>query len=79
MSRKKVLDTTTNNRVYMITFKKSIHTYCYICQKRSGSYYSSCFPGAKYGHHGNKKPINGQDYRKFRTWKHTRKYQWKNA
>ena len=48
---------------------KNDGVYCIICVRRSGSYNGSCAPGAYTN--------RGWMYRRDRTWKHTRKTQWK--
>ena len=55
------------------------YTYCFICAKRCGSYYYDCSPMTfkSPGRHGSGKLISTFDARKFRTWKYTRKTQWK--
>lgn len=68
----------TNRRVIKIIYKKSIFTYCCICQKREGTFYAFCGMGNEYGYHGDGKRIFGDDRRKYKTWKYNRKTQWKN-
>lgn len=63
-------------REYKIKHMRAIYNYCYICQRRAGSWYADCSPIKKHGRHGSGKPISGKDYRSYRTWKHTRNKQW---
>jgi hypothetical protein len=56
---------------------KQIWDYCFICQKRSGSWYYDCSPNKVWGRHGNGKPIYSHKYREYKSWKHNRKTQWK--
>ena len=67
------------SREYNILQMKYEYDYCYICSKRCGSYYYDCSPMTykSPGRHGSGKLISRFDARKFRTWKHTRKTQWK--
>lgn len=58
---------------------KQSHDYCFICQKRNGSWYYDCSPTFVHGRHGNGKPIESHKRRAFRTWKHTRRTQWKET
>lgn len=73
----KILNKTTDNHNYKITFKNGIYNYCYICQRREGNFYAYCGPSKEYGYHGNGKRIYSKQRREYRTWKHTRKTQWK--
>lgn len=54
--------------------------YCPICMKRSGSWYYDCSPkDMRVKHrHGNGKAIYSWNYRRYKTWKHNRKTQWKS-
>jgi len=70
-----------NQKEFNILFKKDIYSYCYICQKRSGSWFWDCHPSnlkAKH-RHGNGRIIESYKFRSFKTWKHNRKYQWKET
>ena len=58
---------------------KAIYNYCFICQKRSGSWYYDCSPTYICGRHGNGKPIQWWKRREFRTWKYNRKTQYKKS
>jgi len=62
------LNKAMNNEEYNRIMKND-GVYCIICVRRSGSYNGSCHPSTM-----NPK---GWKYRKFRTWKHNRKKQWK--
>ena len=53
-----------DNRSYNIVLKNT-DQYCYICCRRAGRYHAYCGPQSK------------NREREFRTWKHTRKTQWK--
>lgn len=68
-----------NSREYKISLMKYVYDYCFICSKRCGSYYYDCSPmnSKSNGRHGSGKLISTFDSRNFRTWKHTRKKQWK--
>lgn len=57
---------------------KAIYDYCFICQKRSGSWYYDCHPGKIWGRHGNGKPIYSYKHREYRNWKHNRNTQYKD-
>ena len=78
--KRKELETVTNNRTYNIMYKRSIHTYCYICQKRAGSYFADCSPSGfqSKGFHGSGKYIYRYKARWYKTWKHNRRTQYKN-
>lgn len=67
------------SREYNILQMKYEYDYCYICSKRCGSYYYDCSPMTykSPGRHGSGKLVSTYDAREFRTWKHTRKTQWK--
>lgn len=58
---------------------KQLWDYCFICQKRSGSWYYDCSPSKVWGRHGNGKPIYSHKYREYKSWKHNRKTQWKQT
>lgn len=75
--KEKILKETTDNRTYKIVLKQLIYDYCYICQKRCGSWYASCHPAKIYGLHGNYKHIYSRQWRAYKTWKHQRKQQYK--
>ena len=51
--------------------------YCFICQRRSGSWYYDCSPKKVWGRHGNGKPIYSYKFREYKSWKYNRKTQWK--
>jgi hypothetical protein len=53
------------------------YDYCYICMRRSGSYYYDCHPSPTYGRHGDGRALYARGKRMHRTWKHNRKTQWK--
>ena len=51
------------------------YCYCFICNKRNGSWYYDCHPSGWYApRHGNGKIVN---QRECRSWKYNRKTQWK--
>ena len=75
--RIKELVSVTDNRACNIYLKQRVFTYCYICQKRAGTYFAYCGPGLIYGQHGSKKLLSSRKYRSFKSWKHNRKTQWK--
>ncbi len=51
------------------------YCYCFICQKRNGSWYYDCHPSSfPAKRHGSGKIVN---QRECRSWKHNRKTQWK--
>ena len=55
---------------------KKEYNYCFICNKRKGSWYYDCHPGGWYAsRHGNGKIVRR---RECQSWKHNRKTQWKN-
>lgn len=68
-----------SNRTYNIIFKHYENNYCYICQKRAGSFYANCSPANMHakGRHGSGKRIFRHKYREYKTWKHNRKTRWK--
>ena len=76
---RKKLNKCLNSREYKIALMKYVYDYCFICSKRCGSYYYDCSPmnSKSNGRHGSGKLISTFDSRNFRTWKHTRKTQWK--
>jgi hypothetical protein len=78
---RKKLNKCSNSRDYKITQTKIEYDYCFICAKRAGSYYYDCSPmtSKRAGRHGSGKIVSTFDAREFRTWKHTRKKQWKNS
>ena len=63
------------NKEYKIKKMKSIYCYCFICQKRTGSWYYECTPEQF------KKVVRRGDgriiYRPQKNWKKFRKTQWK--
>lgn len=69
----------SNNREYTLINKHFEHDYCYICQRRAGSFYASCSPGEMNarGVHGSGKRIYRHKAREFKTWKYNRKTKWK--
>ena len=63
----------------MFILERIEHSYCLICNKRSGSHHWDCSPSnlqSKH-RHGNGKAIFGYKYRSYKTWKYNRKTQWK--
>lgn len=68
-----------NNREYRLINMHVEYNYCYICQKRGGTFYASCHPAKRYGWHGNGKQVFSTDRREYRTWKYNRKKQWKEG
>ena len=58
---------------------KAIYNYCFICQKRNGSWYWQCdkFGWSGGPRHGNGKPVYPHKQREYKTWKYNRKTQWK--
>lgn len=65
---------------YRIRIMNTLYDYCYICQKRCGSWYYDCSPSDmknKY-RHGDGRKIKNYKYRSFKTWKYNRKTQYKN-
>lgn len=64
---------------YRLRLMKEKYSYCYVCQKRSGSWYYDCSPAdMKCKHrHGNGRKIERYMHRSYRTWKYNRKTQWK--
>jgi hypothetical protein len=82
MSKKRRgLTTITDNRTYNILYKNSIHTYCFICQRRVGSYFADCSPSGynSKGIHGSGKYLYSTKFRSYKTWKHNRRTQWKES
>ncbi len=73
------LNKCSNSREYKITQMKYEYDYCFFCAKKCGSYYYDCSPMTykSPGRHGSGKLVSTYDAREFRTWKHTRKTQWK--
>jgi hypothetical protein len=54
---------------------KAIYNYCFICNKRNGSWYYDCHPSSfRVSRHGNGKIVRE---RECKSWKHNRKTQWK--
>lgn len=75
---RKKLSKAENSREYRKILLHDVYSYCYICAKRSGSYYYSCHPtDLKAYRHGSGKPIYSHTHRSYKTWKHNRKNQWK--
>jgi len=71
------LKETTDSRSYKIVMMKNYYDYCYICQRREGSYDAACCPAKVYGYHGNHKRVYSTNYRSYRSWKHQRQTQYK--
>jgi hypothetical protein len=73
------LNESSTPREYKLTLLKHEYDYCFICCKRSGSFYYDCSPMSmkRKGRHGNGKLISTFDARSYRTWKHTRRTQHK--
>lgn len=73
------LEKAESNRTYNIIFKHYENNYCYICQRRGGSFYASCSPGEMNarGVHGSGKRIYSFKFREFKTWKYNRLTHWK--
>lgn len=67
------------SREYIYKLKHYYNCYCYICQRRAGSFYASCSPADMHakGVHGSGKRIYTYKFRMFKTWKHNRKTKWK--
>lgn len=76
--KRKGLNKVTDNKTYNVIYKKFVFNYCYICQRRAGSYYANCDGKKRWGYHGNGKPIYSRDYRRYKSWKHNRRTQYKN-
>lgn len=76
----KLINTTTSRRIQRQLSKRKIYTYCYICQRRAGSYYADCSPAGFRTDcfHGNGKVMYSHKKREYQCWKHNRKKQWKN-
>ena len=54
---------------------KQLYNYCFICQRRTGSWYYDCHPvSVRAKRHGNGKIVR---QRECKTWKYNRKTQWK--
>lgn len=54
---------------------KEVYNYCFICQKRNGSWYYDCHHSGWYAkRHGSGKIVK---QRECKSWKHNRKTQWK--
>lgn len=68
-----------NNREYNIINKHFEYGYCYICQRRAGSFYASCSPADMHakGVHGSGKRIFKYKYREYKTWKYNRLTRWR--
>ena len=73
------LNKALTNREYKIMQMFDENAYCIICMKRYASWHYDCSPqNARVKHrHGNHKPIYPWHYRRYKTWKHSRKTQWK--
>lgn len=65
------------NKEYKIKQMRQTYSYCFICQKRCGSWYYYCNVGTLRGRHGNGKPIYPKKYREYKSWKYNRKKQYK--
>jgi hypothetical protein len=72
MKRKILEDTTTNRRVYHIIHDVDDDPY-----PEEYGYYHKHKPGRRGHWKSLMKPIWGHQMRMYRTWKHTRKTQWK--
>ncbi len=53
------------------------YCYCFICNKRNGSWYYDCSPSKIWGRHGKGNPIYSHKFIEYKSWKHNRKTQWK--
>jgi hypothetical protein len=73
------LNKAKKSREYTKIAKHFYHDYCYICAKRSGSFYIDCSPQnmRSKGIHGSGKPIYTYKYREYKSWKYNRKTKWK--
>lgn len=73
------LNPSLTSREYRIKMMKDEYSYCYICQKRSGSWYYDCSPTSSRAkhRHGNGRIISTWEHRSYKTWKHSRKTKWK--
>jgi hypothetical protein len=73
------LKVTLTSKEYRIKQMKFEYDYCLICSKRNGCFYTNCSPMnmRSRARHGNGKIVSTFDKRAYRTWKHTRKTQWK--
>lgn len=66
------------NKKEKIKHMQTIYNYCFICNKRSGSWYYDCHPNnGKNGRHGNGRSISSIKRREYRNWKYNRKTQYK--
>lgn len=67
------------NREYRLVLMHVEYNYCYICQKRAGSFFANCSPANMHakGRHGSGRRIFRHKYREFKTWKYNRNKQWK--
>lgn len=72
------LNKSVTSKEYRIKFHKIVFDYCFICAKRSGSFYGSCSPSAlsSIGLHGNGRYIENHKRREYQSWKYNRKTQW---
>lgn len=79
MKKRKKLLNVTDNRTYNILYKQFVFNYCYICQRRAGSYFADCSPSGMQskGRHGSGKYIYRYKARWYKTWKYNRKTQYK--
>lgn len=79
MKTKIEIDSLVSSKEYKVLLKRRIHNTCYICQKRSGSYYADCSPAGAHskGYHGSGKYIYTTKYREFKSWKYNRRRQYK--
>ena len=72
---RKKFDKALTSREYTLKLMKETYSYCYICQKRSGSWYYDCSPADMHckHRHGNGRKILPYKYRSYKSWKHNRK------
>ena len=73
------LNKAEDSRDYMITLKRELYNYCYICAKRCGNFYADCSPANMHskGYHGTGKAIYRHKFREFKTWKYNRMTHWR--
>ena len=78
-TKRNLLKKCLSSREYRIRLFKYNHDYCFICCKRSGSFFADCSPSGynSKGIHGSGKYIYTTKYREFKSWKHNRNKQWK--
>lgn len=75
----KLINKTTNNKIFNQLYKGKIYCICYICQRRAGNYYADCSLGGinAVGVHGSGKLVYTSKARQYKSWKHNRNKQWK--